>query len=56
MASQTSGIQALLAAEKRAAEKVSDARKREYNITFVKVLGVTVTRPLLFKHCNQYFR
>ncbi|XP_022905791.1 V-type proton ATPase subunit G-like [Onthophagus taurus] len=29
MASQTSGIQALLAAEKRAAEKVSDARKRK---------------------------
>lgn len=30
MASQTQGIQQLLAAEKRAAEKVSDARKREY--------------------------
>jgi len=29
MASQTQGIQQLLAAEKRAAEKVSDARKRE---------------------------
>ncbi|XP_070496564.1 V-type proton ATPase subunit G-like [Chironomus tepperi] len=29
MASQTQGIQQLLAAEKRAAEKVSDARKRK---------------------------
>ncbi|XP_046738511.1 V-type proton ATPase subunit G [Diprion similis] len=29
MASQTEGIQQLLAAEKRAAEKVSDARKRK---------------------------
>lgn len=29
MASQTHGIQQLLAAEKRAAEKVSDARKRK---------------------------
>lgn len=30
MASQTQGIQQLLAAEKRAAEKVSEARKRKY--------------------------
>lgn len=30
MASQTQGIQQLLAAEKRAAEKVSEARKREF--------------------------
>jgi V-type H+-transporting ATPase subunit G len=30
MASQTQGIQQLLAAEKRAAEKVSDARKRKF--------------------------
>lgn len=30
MASQTQGIQQLLAAEKRAAEKVADARKREF--------------------------
>lgn len=29
MASQTQGIQQLLAAEKRAAEKVSEARKRK---------------------------
>lgn len=29
MASQTQGIQQLLAAEKRAAEKVTEARKRE---------------------------
>lgn len=32
MASQTQGIQQLLAAEKRAAEKVSEARKRECKI------------------------
>lgn len=31
MASQTQGIQQLLTAEKRAAEKVSEARKRKYN-------------------------
>jgi len=31
MASQTQGIQQLLAAEKRAAEKVSEARKSEDN-------------------------
>lgn len=30
MASHTQGIQQLLAAEKRAAEKVSDAKKRKY--------------------------
>lgn len=30
MASQTQGIQQLLAAEKRAAEKVAEARKRKY--------------------------
>jgi len=29
MASQTQGIQQLLAAEKRAAEKVAEAKKRE---------------------------
>lgn len=32
MASQTQGIQQLLAAEKRAAEKVQEARKRELTI------------------------
>ncbi len=32
MASQTQGIQQLLAAEKRAAEKVSEARKRKWKI------------------------
>jgi hypothetical protein len=31
MASQTQGIQQLLSAEKRAAEKVAEARKRKYN-------------------------
>ena len=31
MASQTQGIQQLLAAEKRAAEKVAEARKRKWN-------------------------
>lgn len=30
MASQTQGIQQLLAAEKRAAEKVAEARKRKF--------------------------
>ena len=30
MASQTQGIQQLLAAEKRAAEKVAEAKKRKY--------------------------
>lgn len=31
MASQSQGIQQLLQAEKRAAEKVAEARKREYD-------------------------
>lgn len=31
MASQTQGIQQLLAAEKKAAEKVAEARKRKQN-------------------------
>ena len=34
MASQSTGIQQLLAAEKRAAEKVADARKSNLCITF----------------------
>ena len=32
MASQTQGIQQLLAAEKRAADKVAEARKRKSNL------------------------
>lgn len=44
MASQTQGIQQLLAAEKRAAEKVSEARKRKYNTFPV----TTKTRHLPF--------
>ena len=32
MASQSQGIQQLLQAEKRAAEKVSEARKREFGV------------------------
>lgn len=34
MASQTQGIQQLLAAEKRAAEKVGEARKSKWNDFF----------------------
>ena len=37
MASQTQGIQQLLSAEKRAAEKVSEARKRKQIIIFSKI-------------------
>lgn len=33
MASQTTGIQQLLAAEKKAADKVADARKRKYSLS-----------------------
>lgn len=36
MASQTQGIQQLLAAEKIAAEKVSEARKRKCKLSFWK--------------------
>ena len=32
MASQTQGIQQLLAAEKKAADKVAEARKREFSL------------------------
>lgn len=43
MASQTQGIQQLLTAEKRAAEKVAEARKRNYqfnveNFSFLLIL------------------
>jgi len=38
MASQTTGIQQLLAAEKKAADKVADARKRELTMTLLKSL------------------
>lgn len=34
MASQTQGIQQLLAAEKRAAEKVAEARKRKLKVFY----------------------
>jgi hypothetical protein len=37
MASQTQGIQQLLAAEKRAAEKVAEAKKRKYQVDKFKV-------------------
>jgi hypothetical protein len=47
MASQTQGIQQLLAAEKRAAEKVSEARKRKLSPrnpnSQSNAMGVTVT-------------
>lgn len=40
MASQTQGIQQLLAAEKRAAEKVTEARKRKQFSKLKLLLGV----------------
>lgn len=65
MASQTQGIQQLLAAEKRAAEKVSEARKRKWkNIDFLlrrvfaqiylaTLLGVNIVKS--FVCCLKYF-
>lgn len=44
MASQTQGIQQLLAAEKRAAEKVSEARKRMITYSY-----------LFYKNCLSFF-
>lgn len=51
MASQTQGIQQLLAAEKKAADKVGEARKRKYKnlfnyfiYFFVKKKNVTVKK------------
>ena len=38
MASQSQGIQQLLAAEKKAAELVSEARKRKHKVVFVRIL------------------
>ena len=38
MASQSQGIQQLLAAEKKAAELVAEARKRKRKVVFVKLL------------------
>lgn len=37
MASQTQGIQQLLTAEKRAAEKVAEARKRNYSFILILI-------------------
>lgn len=45
MASQTQGIQQLLAAEKRAAEKVSEARKRKYQLICNNNLFLLVSEP-----------
>lgn len=38
MASQTQGIQQLLAAEKKAADKVGEARKRKYKRFYLIIL------------------
>lgn len=38
MASQTQGIQQLLAAEKKAADKVGEARKRKYKKIYLIIL------------------
>lgn len=43
MASQTQGIQQLLAAEKRAADKVAEARKRKWIASFTRNYKVTVS-------------
>lgn len=45
MASQTQGIQQLLAAEKRAADKVGEARKRKY-------FGVGQLNDFFFAICH----
>jgi hypothetical protein len=42
MASHTQGIQQLLAAEKRAAEKVSDAKKRKYGTRRVRISRIRI--------------
>lgn len=49
MASQTQGIQQLLAAEKRAAEKVAEARKRKFIFLYFFFFGCnnTITRPII---------
>lgn len=55
MASQTQGIQQLLTAEKRAAEKVAEARKRNY---FIQILAEHLFL-IFFGNCktkiNVYF-
>ena len=38
MASQSQGVQQLLAAEKKAAEKVAEARKSEYSIEILNTV------------------
>lgn len=50
MASQTQGIQQLLAAEKRAAEKVSEARKRKLDLQTL----ITST-PYTLSFLDEYF-
>jgi len=54
MASQTQGIQQLLAAEKKAAEKVAEARKRKQSATIP--IGITDTQKLTFFHYRRYAR
>jgi len=48
MASQTQGIQQLLAAEKKAAEKVAEARKRKKSSKFTYPIGITDTETYVF--------
>lgn len=51
MASQSAGIQQLLAAEKKAAEKVAEARKRKLStVLFSKELMVASFDIILFGH------
>lgn len=60
MASQTQGIQQLLTAEKRAAEKVAEARKRNYpeqnhfSLHFSKSILISLTTmPLTITHLTH---
>lgn len=60
MASQSQGIQQLLQAEKRAAEKVADARKSEprgmqgRGVAAIRVLGETGLGPGGFYYDTRY--
>lgn len=53
MASQTQGIQQLLAAEKRAAEKVSEARKRKLDFFHLLLSLIFIFAIILIK--KTYF-
>lgn len=53
MTSQSTGIQQLLSAEKKAAEKVSEARKRKYSNIIVTAASLQTPADVPIKHLRS---